>query len=396
MGQSQDFIALNQIGPLQDALDQAISETEAEGYMDIIDAIAQKTKELQEALEGSGGVCATVRIKIDQEAVMTRAAFLGTLEIENGNTVNLTNFSVTLQIKDGNGNIVNDLFGITSPILKNITAVDGTGILTRDDPNTSQNEGIGSAQWTFIPTNLAAPEIPTQYNLGGTLSYIENGKIITVPLLSAPITVYPQAELHLDYFHQRDVFADDPFTDDIIETSVPYSLAVLVRNEGKGDAKNLKITSGQPKIIDNEKGLLIDFQIIGSEVNGTGVSPSLTVEFGNIAAGKTAVADWLLKSSLQGKFTDYKATFEHVNSLGKSELSLIKEVNIHELIHQVLVNHTNPDKPLIRYVVSLTAEMVTVLLIKFVPPLRVRVISCQLKVLRSIFSEKVTLRLETG
>ena len=343
VGESQDFIALNQIGPLQDALDEAISETEAEGYSDIIDAITQKTQELQEALDGSGGVCAKVRIQIDQEAIMTRAAFLGSLEIENGNITNLEKLSVTLQVKDAQGKVVNDLFGITSPILSNITAVDGTGILTGDDPATSVNEGIGSAKWTFIPTNLAAPEIPTQYSIGGTLSYVENGKTITVPLLSAPITVYPQAELHLDYFHQRNVFADDPFTDDIIETSVPYSLAVLVRNEGKGDAKNLKIISSQPKIIDNEKGLLVDFQIIGSEVNGTGASPSLTVDFGNIAAGKTGVADWLLKSSLQGKFVDYKATFEHVNSLGKPELSLIKEVTIHELIHQVQVNHPNPD-----------------------------------------------------
>ncbi|NCQ71788.1 MAG: hypothetical protein GPI99_22815, partial [Microcystis aeruginosa W13-15] len=242
-----------------------------------------------------------------------------------------------------NGNIVNDLFGITDPILSNITAVDGTGILTGDNPDTPQKEGIGSAKWTFIPTNLAAPEIPTQYSIGGTLSYLENGTTVTVPLLSTPITVFPQAELYLDYFHQRDVFADDPFTDDIVETSVPYSLAVLIRNEGKGDAKNLRITSGQPKIVENEKGLLIDFQIIGSEVNGQGVTPSLTVNFGDIKAGKTAVADWLLKSSLQGKFIDYKATFEHINSLGKAELSLIKEVKIHELIHTVQVNHSNPD-----------------------------------------------------
>ena len=288
-------------------------------------------------------VCARVRLQINQEAVMTRAAFLGSLEIDNGNTSNIENISVILQVKDANGNIVNDLFGITNPILKNITAVDGTGILTADNPATSVDEGIGSAQWTFIPTNLAAPETATQYSIGGTLSYNDNGKQVTVPLLSTPITVYPQAELYLDYFHQRDVFADDPFTNDIIETSVPYSLAVLLRNEGKGEAKNLKITSGQPKIIDNEKGLLVDFQIIGSEVNGTGVSPSLTVNFGNIAAGKTAVADWLLKSSIQGKFIEYKATFEHINNLGKPELSLIKDVKIHELTRKVQVTQPTDD-----------------------------------------------------
>ena len=342
-GQSSDFIALDVWNKALSEAMESIDSSESAGFADPIEEASDSVDELKEALDGSGGVCAKVTIKIDQEAVMTRAAFLGNLEISNGNSTNLENLSVTLQIKDANGNIVNDLFGITSPILTNITSVDGTGILIGDNPNTPQNEGIGSAQWTFIPTNLAAPEIPAQYTIGGSLSYLENGATVTVPLLSTPITVYPQAELYLDYFHQRDVFADDPFTDDIIETSIPYELAVLIKNQGKGEAKNLKITSGQPKIIENEKGLLIDFQIIGSEVNGQGVSPSLTVDFGNIAAGGTAVAEWLLKSSLQGKFIDYKATFEHINSLGKAELSLIKEVKIHELIHSVNVTHADPD-----------------------------------------------------
>jgi hypothetical protein len=366
-GQSTDFLDLDVWQSKLKIADQEMQISFDRGFEDIFaeseqiarDIISEverlsssnfgssSTSSLEEGSEAiqpeNSSVCAQVKINIDQDAIMTRSAFLGNLEINNGNSTSLENLSVILQIKDQNGNIVNDKFGITNPILSNITAVDGTGVLAGDNPNTPQDEGIGSAKWTFIPTNLAAPEIPTQYSIGGSLSYLENGTTVTVPLLSTPITVYPQAELHLDYFHQRDVFADDPFTDDIVETSVPYSLAVLIKNEGKGEAKNLKITSGQPKIIDNEKGLLIDFQIIGSQVNGTGVSPSLTVNFGNIAAGKTAVADWLLKSSLQGKFTDYKATFEHVNSLGKSELSLIKSVNIHELIHQVQVTHPTPD-----------------------------------------------------
>jgi hypothetical protein len=320
---------------------RALNSEDVSPYSSPEDAIARiedflynQSQNLIQKYERQSSVCAKVTIKIDQDAVMTRATFLGNLEISNGNSANLENLSVTLQIKDANGNIVNDLFGITSPILSNITAVDGTGILTGDDPNTPQDEGIGSAKWTFIPTNLAAPEIPIEYSIGGTLAYQENGKTITVPLLSAPITVYPQAELSLDYFQSRNVSGDDPFTDPI-EPSVPFDLAILVQNQGKGDAKNLSITSAQPKIVENEKGLLIDFQIIGSQVNGTDVSPSLKVDFGTIKAGQTAVADWLLKSSLQGKFIDYKATFEHTNSLGKAELSLIKEVNIHELIHQV-------------------------------------------------------------
>ena len=338
--QNPDFIAIDALENLSTALNTYKSALQQEGYQDLDDATYTHSKELYDAISGQAGVCAQVKIRIDQEAVMTRTAFLGSLEIKNGNPFSLTNLTVIIEIKDQFGNLVNDKFGITDPVLRNISAVDGSGVLPGDNPDTAQDEGIGSAQWTFIPTNLAAPTVPTEYSIGGTLSYIENGKNVVVPLAtSSPVTVYPQAELHLDYFHQRDVYSDDPFTDDIIETSVPYSLAVLIRNEGKGDAKNLRITSGQPKIIENEKGLLIDFQIIGSEVNGEGATPSLTVNFGDIKAGKTGVAEWLLKSSLQGKFVDYKATFEHVNSLGKAELSLIKNVNIHELIHTVNVDH---------------------------------------------------------
>ncbi|MCA2537255.1 MAG: cadherin domain-containing protein, partial [Microcystis sp. M57BS1] len=328
--------------------DESVSISEAIENLERFDDLLYQeglklAKEYEQEQQKNNGVCAQVRISIDQEAVMTRSAFLGNLEIDNGNSTNLTNLSVTLQITDQNGNIVNNLFGITNPILKNITAVDGTGILTGDDPNTSQNEGLGSAEWTFIPTNLAAPQTATTYNIGGTLSYTENGQIINVPLLSTGITVLPQAELYLDYFQSRNVYGDDPFTD-ATEISVPFDLAVLVQNKGYGDAKNLNITSSQPKIIENEKGLLIDFNIIGSQLNGQDVNPSLKVNFGDIKAGETAVANWLLKSTLQGKFIEYKATFEHVNGLGNKELSLIKEVKIHELISKVKADSDNlPD-----------------------------------------------------
>ena len=346
VGQSTDFIALDIWKNLVVAADNAINQSLAKGFSDISGEIKHTVDELKKALEsgtGNDGVCAQVRITIDQEAVMTRSAFLGNLEIDNGNSTSLTNLTVILQITDQNGNIVNNLFGITNPILKNITAVDGTGILIGDDPNTPQNEGLGSAEWTFIPTNLAAPQTATTYSIGGTLSYTENGQVINVPLLSTPITVFPQAELYLDYFQSRNVYGDDPFTD-ATEISVPFDLAVLVQNKGYGDAKNLSITSSQPKIIENEKGLLIDFNIIGSQLNGEDVTPSLAVNFGDIAAGETAVADWLLKSTLQGKFIEYKATFEHVNGLGNKELSLIKEVKIHELIQKVTADGDNlPD-----------------------------------------------------
>ncbi len=74
-----------------------------------------------------------------------------------------------------------------------------------------------------------------------------------------------------NYFFQRDVLSDDPFTEEV-EPSVPFNLAAMVQNIGPGEANNVSIKSAQPKIIENEKGLLIDFQIIASEVDGQNMS----------------------------------------------------------------------------------------------------------------------------
>lgn len=297
-------------------------------------ALLASAEELTNAIvtpaETDQGVCARVRIKIEQEAVLTRSAFLATLEIDNDsdNTI-VEDISVTLDIRDLDGNQVMEQFGIRPAELEGLNAIDGTGLL---NPNSA-----GSAEFTIIPTSTAAPEEPIRYTVGGTLSYKENGQAVTIPLFPAPITVFPQAELRLDYFQQRDVFADDPFTDEV-EPSVPFSLGLLVTNEGAGAATDLRITSAQPKIIENEKGLLVDFKILGTQIGTESVTPSLTADLGDIEANDTAVATWLLESSLQGKFIEYEASFEHVNDLNVPELSLIKETNIHELIKQVRVD----------------------------------------------------------
>ena len=276
------------------------------------------------------GICAQVRIRIEQEAVLTRTAFQGTLEVVNGNTgTPLTGVSLNLDIRDENGKSVNDLFAIRGPVLAGMTGVDGSGVILAG--------GKGSAQYMFIPTVDAARDAPTRYRIGGTLSYIENGLKITVPLVDAQITVYPEARLNLHYFQQRDVYGDDPFTKDLVEPSEAFALGLLVYNDGKGAARNFSITSAQPKIIENEKGLLIDFKIVGTQVGDKPLAPTLTANLGNIDAGKTQVAQWLMTSSLQGKFIDYSATFEHVDGLGDTRLSLIESVKIHELIRAVRV-----------------------------------------------------------
>jgi hypothetical protein len=281
------------------------------------------------------GVCARVRIQLSQEAVNTRNAFKATLEISNSpENVLLENLRVTLNITDGNSQIANDLFGIHPPELSGIGDVDGGGVILPG--------ATASAAWVIVPTRDAAPDGPVTYYVDGEFSYMQGETIITMPLFPAPILVMPDPLLVIDYFWVRDVYSDDPFTPEI-EPAEPFPLGVMVRNNGKGVANNFNIASSQPQIVENDKGLLIEFKLISTQVNSEIISPSLTLNLGNIDPGTISVAKWMMTCSLQGKFIEYKATFEHIDDLGNPRLSLIDSVNIHELTHAVRVDIPDDD-----------------------------------------------------
>ena len=275
-----------------------------------------------------GGICAHVKLRIEQDLVMARSAFDATLELINQDPATpLTAIGVAVQVFDSDGHDVTDRFGLKPPSVSGMGAVDGTGTLAATS--------TGSASFILVPTSDAAPDGPTTYFVGGTLSYTMGGLQLGIPLTAAPITVYPDPRLHIKYFHQRDVLGDDPFTANIIEPSVPFSLAVMVQNVGQGAANDVRIISGQPQIVENDKGLLINFKIIATEVAGRSLTPSLTADFGTIGPGGIGIGRWLLTSTLQGLFTDYTATFQHVDDLGKTNLSLVDELSIHEMIRVV-------------------------------------------------------------
>jgi subtilase family serine protease len=277
--------------------------------------------------QAGNSVCAKVKLSLDQKAVLTRDAFKATLEIDNDTTSPLQNVQLDLQITGEGGAQVTTNFAITPVELSGLTAADGTGTLAGNT--------VGAANWTLIPTLDAAPTNGMAlYLVGGTLHYTQDGSDLTVPLGPSPIQVFPQPELVVRYFHDRDVFSDDPFTPEI-EPSIPYSLAIQVDNVGYGDAQALTITSGKPQIIENLKGLLIDFTILGAQLENQPVTPALDVNFGQIPAGTNKIARWLFASSLQGSFTNFSASFKQVDQFGKPRLSLIKSVEIHELTHIV-------------------------------------------------------------
>jgi hypothetical protein len=277
-------------------------------------------------------VCARVSLRLSQSAVLARDAFRATLEVDNDTSDPLSDVLVDLQIRSLRGTNITDLFGIDAPDLTGFSSVAGDGSLAANS--------IGRSRWILVPSLDAAPTNgPVTYLVSGTLSYSQAGIRIAVPLAAAPISVFPQPELVVRYFHERDVFGDDPFTPQI-EPSIPYSLAVQVLNVGFGEARGLRITSSRPQVVDNEKGLQIEFQTLGAQLENQPVSPSLDIDFGAIPAGTNRIARWLFSSSVQGSFTNFNASFQHTDALGARRLSLIRNVEIHELAR--IVHATSP------------------------------------------------------
>ena len=324
-GANLDFIDMLLVEQKLTELLEYFQAAQAAGYDDPIQALIENGKMALEE-PGTAGVCARIKLKLDQQAVLSREAFRATLEINNETADPLDHIGVDLQITDSARQPAENLFDIRPPELSNLNDVYGLGLINPGQKST--------ARWVIVPTVDAAPTAPTRYYIGGVFRYTLNGTEFVVPMVPVPITVNPSARLNLHYFHQRDVFSDDPFTD-IVEPSIPFNLAVMVHNWGAGTARNFRITSAQPEIVDNEKGLLIDFKIIATEVAGQNMTPTLTADFGDIMPGQMKIARWLMTSTLQGLFINYSATFEHLDGRGNPRLSIIDKLDIHELIHMV-------------------------------------------------------------
>jgi hypothetical protein len=275
------------------------------------------------------GVCANVQIRLEQDAAMTRTAFRASLELTNNTATPLESIRVVLTVRDENNQDAAAVFGVPMPVVTGMTAIDGSGLLPVG--------ATGTVEWTIIPTRDAAPIEATPFLIGGQFSYVKDGVQVTIPLYPAPITVMPEASLKVKYFLERDVYSDDPFTPQN-EPAVPFSLGLLVSNQGHGSAKNFTITSGEPKIVGNDKGLLVAFQMIGTQVGHEQVPPSATVNLGTIPAGGSVLALWQMTCSVQGQFIDYKASFKHLDDLGNERLSLVDSVEIHETNHVVRID----------------------------------------------------------
>lgn len=287
------------------------------------------------------GWCSKVKMEIVQELALERTGFEAELTVTNNDGADaITDFLAELTFTDpsvtdpeANADAAN-LFFVRQPTVENVNRVDGSGVIAPTK--------TAVVRWFIIPTIGAGGTSPQgkRYRVGCKLS----GKLqgVEIPrdnMFAVPdfITVKPEPQLRITYFQPRDVLGDDPFTPDIVESPIPFTLGVLVHNHGYGPARNLRINSQQPRIVENLNGLLLVARLLGARVNDSPLNESsLLVDFGTLEPTQTAKGAWDMITSLNGTFTEFRATYTHASELGGAATSIITALDAHFIAHEVL------------------------------------------------------------
>ena len=182
------------------------------------------------------GLCSYVKIEILQELTLERIGFLATLEVTNNEgDASITDFSAMLTFALPPSSAGEeptdalDLFFVQPPEVSGVTGIDGTGILSPGE--------TAVVTWFIIPKITAGGTDANgiQYRVGANLAGSIYGEVIpheVFLVLPDTITVKPEPQLEITYFQPRDVDGYDPFPPEIVESPIPFTIGVLVRNVG--------------------------------------------------------------------------------------------------------------------------------------------------------------------
>ncbi len=267
-------------------------------------------------------ICVRIKLEIKQSLTMERQAFDAMLKLTNTANLTFENVSVKIIADDMNGK------NSTGNFFIKVSSVSGVAKVNNFTLHQSKTAEI---HWLIIPKAGAGGEFGKKYSLRAVINGSVSGSKYSFVTWPDVITVEPMPILSLDYVLPKKVYGDNPFTPEK-EKPIPFVFGVRVKNIGYGLARNLTITSAQPKIVERSLGAYINFRIIGTVVNGRNASNTLTINFGDIKPGKSSTAVWYMTAEMTGDFTEYNASFTHDDSLGGKETSLIKEVRTHWLL----------------------------------------------------------------
>ncbi|WP_319574437.1 fibronectin type III domain-containing protein [uncultured Desulfobacter sp.] len=250
-----------------------------------------------------------VKIQIDQEVSLEREAFDAMLSLDPA-VSSLDDVSLDINIERTDGTDASDKFFIVVTQQSGINSTSGGTIL-----------GPAQINWQIIPSSEAGGgnSDGIDYNIYATIAYSYQGTVFNFTTQTESVTVKPMPKIVLAY--------ELPY---VIMAWIPAKVKVRATNEGAGQAHNLVIASGQPKIVENENNIPIDFTITGASSTADGDAYQAgvtTIDFGDVAPGATVEGYWNITTTRDGYFIEFSADLKHQNYLGIELDPLIVDVS---------------------------------------------------------------------
>ena len=163
--------------------------------------------------------------------------------------------------------------------------------------------GTTTRNWLIVPSDLG--DIPPQgssFEVVGVITYWWNGTQYNVRTLPETITVYPAPKLNILYELPAPTCQ-----------STLFDIKTTIENVGTGPPRNLRFSSAQPIVVDNQANLQIGFQIIEAIVDGESRGPSLALDLGTLGAGAKVEVVWRLKATLPGRLVEFTSDYRRSN-----------------------------------------------------------------------------------
>ncbi|XP_070539074.1 uncharacterized protein [Ptychodera flava] len=325
--------------------DKYTEESKIDGYNDPFGRFDSMFRDYVEAnqMEVTRG-CAKVQFQVQESVVFTRDVFHIKIIIENYESVQLTGIDLQLKIwrhGDLDQEDMTQHFSISDPNLVGITSIDGNGTL--------QMNSSASIEWSVGVLRSTAEMTSMVYAVGGNLTYNLSDTMWTVSLLPDLITIRPDYRLYVHYFMTQEITVYESTSE---QEYMPFNLAVLIKNDGYDDAKNLKISSSRPEILSKENMQLIQFEIVSTMVGAELTVPSFVISFGDLQSRDAVTALWWLSANETGIFANFSATFENDDEMGNSEVSTIELIERHDLVHLVKIDISEDDDDLPDFLVN--------------------------------------------
>ncbi len=187
---------------------------------------------------------------------------------------------------------------------------------------------VGENVWTtrqFVPAEGRPPyegSVLHLFDCGGPGAYILDYSDL------------PPLKVETSYFLERTIYGDDPFTKDV-EPAKPFSLGLIVRNQGYATAKDVWIIASPPAIVDYANQRLPDPNIVAVSIGPDDVSPSLQIKIGDMEVNELKVIHWVMESSFEGRLEDWNVEVVQMDGTGGRYPLDISSVQVHDLEHAV-------------------------------------------------------------